>query len=466
MKLLIIEDEQGIRNQYKWGLKNYDMLFAEDAESAVKELVTHRPELVLLDLGLPPDPDNASVGLKLLSEIKVSSPGTKVIVLTGSEQREHALQSIKLGAHSYLQKGVELSKVQNVLDQAAFLFELELENSAIKEQSYESSTTLLGKSDAITDAVKLMMRIAPSDVSTLLRGESGTGKELFAQNLHDLSGRKGEFVAINCASIPSELLESELFGHEKGAFTGAVKAKKGKVEQAHEGTLFLDEIGDMPLELQSKMLRFLQERKIERVGGTRPVPVNVRVICATHRDLKQMKSQHQFREDLYFRLAEFELNIPPLRERGKDVCIIAEYLLENARVSNPSLQAKSFSKDALCAMMDYPWHGNVRELQNKVKRATLLCDGDVIGAVHLDLPFKENMLLVPDSWLDGEVGDELTSYKELEKHHMGRVIFETYLKHDKNIQKAAEALGISRPTFYAKAKRFGLRTDSDEDSNS
>jgi two-component system NtrC family response regulator len=463
MKLLIIEDEAGIRKQYKWGLKNYDMLFAEDAESAVRELTAHRPSLVLLDLGLPPDPDNASVGLNLLSDIKVSAPETKVIVLTGSEQREHALQASRLGAHSYLQKGVDIDDVQKALDQAAFLFELEKENSAINEESYEASTTLLGKSDAILEAVKITKRIAPSDISTLLSGESGTGKELFAQSLHDLSGREGDFIAINCASIPSELLESELFGHEKGAFTGAVKAKKGRVEQANGGTLFLDEIGDMPLELQSKMLRFLQERKIERVGGSKSVDVDVRVICATHQNLMAMISKKQFREDLYFRLAEFELKIPPLRERGKDVCIIAEYLLASARSSNPDIKPKSFSKDAMSAMMDYQWSGNVRELQNKVKRAILLCDGDVIGAVHLNLPFKENMLLVPDSWLQKEEDIELKSYKDLENFYMSRVIYDAYLKHDKNIQRAADALSISRPTFYAKAKRFGLRTGGDDE---
>lgn len=460
MNLLVIEDEAGIRKQYKWGIKGYDILLAEDADTAIELLSKNTPEIVLLDLGLPPDPDNASVGLKLLSDIKVSHPDTKVIVLTGSEQREHAREAIRLGASSYLQKGIDIDDVQSAVDQAALLFDLEKENKALKEDSFESNTTLLGNSPKMIESMRLMSRIAPSDISTLLNGESGTGKELFAQNLHRLSGRTGEIVAINCASIPGELLESELFGHERGAFTGAVKAKKGKVEQANGGTLFLDEIGDMPLDLQSKMLRFLQERKIERVGGSKQIDVDVRIICATHRDLKKMTEQKTFREDLYFRLAEFELKIPPLRERERDVLLIAEYMLSVVRETERNVSAKSFGNDAISAMLHHKWTGNIRELQSRVRRAGLLCDGEVIGAIHLDLPFKESMLYAPPSWLYGSQVDDDATLDAMEEDFFARVIFERYRKFGFNISQTAESLGVSRPTFYAKAKRYGLKIET------
>ncbi|MEG3765061.1 PEP-CTERM-box response regulator transcription factor [Alteromonas sp. 14N.309.X.WAT.G.H12] len=459
MNLLIIEDEAGIRNQYKWGLKGHVISMAEDANSAIEMLDKQTPEIVLLDLGLPPDPDNASVGLKLLSDIKVCHPNTRVIVLTGSEQREHAREAIRLGAASYLQKGVDIERVQSAIDQAALHYELEQENRSLKSQNVDVKSTLLGHSEKMMETMRLMSRVAPSDISTLLNGESGTGKELFAQNLHRLSGRTGEIIAINCASIPGELLESELFGHERGAFTGAVKAKKGKVEQANGGTLFLDEIGDMPLELQSKMLRFLQERKIERVGGSKQIDVDVRIICATHRDLKQMTKQKIFREDLYFRLAEFELKIPPLRERDQDVLLIAEHMLGVVRNTERNVSAKSFGSDAVSAMLHHKWPGNIRELQSRVRRAGLLCDGEVIGAVHLDLPFKESMLYAPSSWLYGSQVDDDATLTEMEEDFFARILFERYRKFSFNISETAESLGISRPTFYARAKRYGLRAE-------
>lgn len=460
MKLLVIEDEAGIRNQYKWGLKGYDILLAKDADEAIEHLKEQAPELVLLDLGLPPDPDNATIGLKLLSDIKVSHPEIRVIVLTGSEQRDHAREAIRLGASSYLQKGIDIEEVQTALDQAALVVELASETKAIQEASFESNTTLLGNSPKMMESLRLMARIARSDISTLLNGESGTGKELFAQNLHSLSGRKGDIIAINCASIPGELLESELFGHERGAFTGAVKAKKGKVELADGGTLFLDEIGDMPLDLQSKMLRFLQERKIERVGGSKQIDVDVRIVCATHRDLKKMTKQKTFREDLYFRLAEFELKIPPLRERERDVILLAEYMLSVVRDTERDVTAKSFGDDAISAMLHHNWTGNIRELQSRVRRAGLLCDGEVIGAIHLDLPFKDSMLYAPKSWLYGSQAEDDAKLDEMEEDFFSRIIFERYRKFGFNISMTAASLGVSRPTFYAKAKRYGLKIET------
>lgn len=466
MKLLIIEDEVGLHSQYKWALSDYELMYAEDRESALKALQS-APELVLLDLGLPPDPDNASEGLALLSDITSMLPATKVIVLTGSEQKDHALESVKLGAYNFMQKGVSMDELKMALSTAAKMQQLERENHELRH-SYEASTDIIGQSPAMMEVLKKMRRVASMRVSTLLSGESGTGKELFAQNIHAHSGRKGSFVAVNCASIPGELLESVLFGHVKGAFTGAVKASEGLVRSADGGTLFLDEIGDMPLELQSKMLRFLQERSIQPVGSSKPISVDVRIVCATHQDLEAMVKAGQFRDDLYFRLAEFKLNIPPLRDRDGDIIELANKVLEESRqdIGAESL-AKGFSNQAITAMLYHRWPGNVRELQNVIKTALIECDTTLISPEDMGLTIPEDADYVLPEWFDlsHARNDDIRNSMKLEdriRHVTVEALFMSYRRHDGNVTRAAEELGITRPTFYTRCEKYGMKIDEPE----
>jgi len=461
MKLLIVEDDVGIHSQYRWAIEGFELLYAVDKAESIKMINEHVPEVVLLDLGLPPDADNASEGLAVLDYIMAYYPSTKVIILTGSEQHEHALKAIELGACDFQQKGISNDELNIALKRAAYLQALELENKKLKEQKYTGSS-LIGSSSKMRLATKEMTKIAPVTVSTLLYGESGTGKELFAKTMHLLSGRKGDFVPINCASIPGDLLESELFGHEKGAFTGAHKKKIGKVEQANGGTLFLDEIGDMPLELQTKMLRFLQEKEIERVGGTSPVPVDVRVICATHQNIKSMQLEGRFRSDLYFRLAEFTLNIPALREREDDVVELAEFYFstfKNELNSPSSITAKSFSQEALSAIRQYDWPGNIRELQNTIKTALIICETELISVEDLGIKLKKGaFLLAPPS---NNEEKPLRTLAQVRSEAESKALFEVYKKSNHNISVAAKKLGISRPTFYSMAERYGLSIKDD-----
>ncbi len=464
--LLIIEDDVGLHSQYKWALEGYNIAYATDRSSALEEIKKQIPDIVLLDLGLPPDADNASEGLAVLSDITSSLPATKVVILTGSEQHEHALKAIELGACDFQQKGISMDELKIALERASTLQRLEAENVRLREAKYTGSA-LLGSSPKMISAIKTLSKIAPMPVSTLLSGESGTGKELFAKTIHDLSNRSGKFIAINCASIPKDLLESELFGHEKGAFTGAHRRKIGKVEQADGGTLFLDEIGDMPLELQSKMLRFLQEREIERVGGSGAVAVDVRVICATHCNLDKMKTQGTFREDLYFRLAEFTLKIPALRDREQDVLLLATYCLESFRQELPlesKDKATGFGQDAVTAMLEYNWPGNVRELQNRVKGALIVCDSSLISSEDLQLPLRDGAIMVPKSWIvsdeddnDNDNDNSLRTLAEVREEAESNALYKAYLKSDGCISHAADLLGITRPTFYSLATKYNLR---------
>ncbi|MFT7195249.1 MAG: two-component system NtrC family response regulator, partial [Rheinheimera aquimaris] len=321
--ILIIEDDIGIQKQLKWSLSDYELVFAQDRASALTQLRRYEPEVVTLDLGLPPDPANASEGLACLNDILALKPNCKVVVITGNTDTEHALKAIALGAYDYYQKPVDPEVLNIILARAFKISELETENRALKSANL-GNNDIIGNSEAILKACRTVEKIAPTEITTLLLGESGTGKEVFARAIHRQSPRVNKpFVAINCASIPENLLESELFGYEKGAFTGANKTTLGKIECANGGTLLLDEIGDMPLSLQAKMLRFLQERVIERVGGRQEIEVDVRVICATHRNLAEMVAEQSFREDLYYRISEITLLIPPLRQRGHDIVVIA-----------------------------------------------------------------------------------------------------------------------------------------------
>jgi two-component system, NtrC family, response regulator len=459
MDLLIVEDDVGIQTMLTWGLKDeFNVLVAGDREEALTLFREKMPKVVTLDLGLPPDPDNASEGLKLLGEILAIAPFTKVIVLTGSEQKEHALKAIELGACDYLTKPLSIENINYSLKRAYQLSQLESENRQKRQEDY-GDNTLIGNSVAIKSAIKILSRIAPKPVSTMLLGESGTGKEVFARTMHEQSGRSGEFIAINCASIPESLLESELFGHEKGAFTGAHKNKKGIIERADGGTLFLDEIGDMPIDLQAKLLRFLQEREIERVGGSTSIPVDVRVLCATHRDLKSMSAEKTFREDLYFRLAEFTLKIPSLRERDDDVLLLAKWFLEEyAKEFNVVI--RGFSDDALTAIMHHNWPGNIRELQNCIKGGLILNDTGLVTAENLALSVDDNMLSIPAAWLassNGDDDDDLKNLGDVRKRAESKALFRAYKESEGNISRAAETLGITRPTFYSLAEKYGMR---------
>lgn len=452
--LLAIDDDLGIQKQLKWSLTDYEVVFADDRLSALQQVRRYEPAVVTLDLGLPPDPTNASEGLACLTEILQHNPDTKVIVITGSTDTEHALQAVALGAYDYYQKPIDVDVLNIIVGRAFRLAELEAENRALKAANYKSQD-IIGNSEAIQKACRMVEKIAPTEITTLLLGESGTGKEVFARSIHKQSPRAGKpFVAINCASIPDNLLESELFGYEKGAFTGAHKTTLGKIETANGGTLMLDEIGDMPLALQAKMLRFLQERVIERVGGRSEIEVDVRVICATHRNLAEMVAEQSFREDLFYRVSEITLNIPPLRNRGQDIIVIAKSLLQKFNNEfNTNIQG--FTEDAINAMLGHRWPGNIRELQNKLKSAVIMADNKFISAEDLGLQTD----------VDGKFAP-LTLRKVREQAET-QAIRHAYNLSNGNLSKTADVLGVTRPTLYAlidKYKMLDLRNslgDSD-----
>jgi two-component system NtrC family response regulator len=441
--LLIVEDDSGIQKQLKWALSDhYQVELASDRANAMAIVRRMEPPVVILDLGLPPDPNGASEGLSILEEILSFRPATKVIVSSGNGERRHALEAIRLGAYDFYPKPVDIDVLRLIAQRALHLQALELENHRLAENQARSALPgLIAGSPVMLEVCRIAERVAPADVTVLLTGESGTGKEVLARALHEGSDRAArKFVAINCAAVPENLLESELFGHEKGAFTGAVKQTVGKFEQAHEGTLFLDEIGDMPLALQAKLLRFLQERVIERVGGRNAIAVDARVIAATNRNLGEMIAGGQFREDLFYRLSEIELHIPPLRERMGDAVLLARYFFQRFN-STLGRAVKGFAPDALAAISSYQWPGNVRELENRVKRALVLAAGDLISAANLGLsaghfsPLRE--------WRERADREAVTSALALSGN---------------NVSAAAKLLGISRPTLYELMNSLSIRT--------
>tara|TARA_R110002126_G_scaffold10245_27_gene46537 strand:+ start:1872 stop:3230 length:1359 start_codon:yes stop_codon:yes gene_type:complete len=439
--VLVVEDDIGIQKQLKWSLSDYELVFAEDKATAMTQLRRYEPIVVTLDLGLPPDPANASEGLACLAEILATQPNCKVIVLTGNTDNEHALKAIALGAYDYYQKPID-ADVLNIIIQRAFkLAELEHENLALKA-SNSAQLDILGNSEAMNKACRTVEKIAPTEITTLLLGESGTGKEVFARAIHKQSPRVNKpFVAINCASIPENLLESELFGYEKGAFTGANKTTLGKIECANGGTLLLDEIGDMPLSLQAKMLRFLQERVIERIGGRQELEADVRVICATHRNLAEMVAGKTFREDLYYRISEITLTIPPLRDRGHDIIIIAKALLTKFNQEYHS-QVHGFTDNAIRAMLAHNWPGNIRELQNKLKSAVILADNKLIDATDLGLNSCGH--------------DKMATLRKVRELAETQAIRHAYNVANTNLSKTADLLGITRPTLYALIDKYRL----------
>jgi len=448
-KLLIVEDDPGLQAQLKWAYDDFDVVIVGDRASAIAALRAEEPPVVTLDLGLPPDPDGTSEGFAVLDEIVALKPDTKVIVASGHGARESALTAIERGAYDFYQKPVDIEQLGLIVRRALNLHRIEAENRALAERAGKDNRVLGSLITAAPEMVRVartIERVANANVSVMLLGASGTGKELLARGLHEASGRKnGSFVAINCAAIPESLLESELFGHEKGAFTGAVKTTEGKIELANGGTLFLDEVGDIPLPLQVKLLRFLQERQIERIGGRKAIDVDTRIVCATHQDLEAMIADGRFREDLFYRLAEVVVKIPPLAERPGDAALLARAFLKRfAREMNP--QVTGFAPDALTAIDAWPWPGNVRELENRVKRAAIMADGKLVTAGDLDLQQGA-----------GD-GPDVLNLKTARERADRKVIRHALARSEGNISNTARLLGISRPTLYDLLKTYDLQT--------
>ncbi len=446
-KLLVIEDDPGMQAQLKWAYEDFEVIIAGDRGAALAALRSETPAVVTLDLGLPPDPDGTAEGFAVLDEIMALKPDTKVIVASGHGARESALKAIACGAYDFYQKPVDIEALGLIVRRAFQLHRIEAENRQMANRTGSENTVLGRMITAAPEMVRVartIERVANTNATVLLLGASGTGKELLARGLHDASDRRDRaFVAINCAAIPENLLESELFGHEKGAFTGAVKTTEGKIEQAQGGTLFLDEVGDIPLPLQVKLLRFLQERVIERIGSRKSIEVDTRIVCATHQDLEGMIAAGRFREDLFYRLAEIVVRIPSLAERPGDAALLAKvFLARFAREMNP--QVKGFAADALAAIDAWPWPGNVRELENRVKRAVIMSEAKLVGAVDLDLANP-----------GGEQASVL-NLKSAREEADRKVIRHALARSEGNISSTAKLLGISRPTLYDLLKQYDL----------
>jgi two-component system NtrC family response regulator len=443
-KLLIVDDDLGIQKQLKWSLADYDVVLADTRESAIAAVRRHEPKVVTLDLGLPPDAANASEGLAALKEILAIAPHTKVIVITGNDDRTNALKAIEMGAYDFYQKPVDADVINVIVSRAFSLAVIEHDNRGMKA-IVGCDTGIIGSSESIDRLRVMVQRIAPTEITAMLLGESGTGKEVTAKAVHKVSNRSDKpFIAINCASIPENLLESELFGFEKGAFTGAHKTTLGKIECAQGGTLFLDEIGDMPYNLQAKLLRFLQEKVIERLGGRKEISVDVRVICATNQNLEEMVASKMFREDLFYRITEITLNIPPLREREEDVLILANFFLQQYSLEYKS-NAKSFANDALYGLKHHKWPGNIRELQNKVKSSVIMCAGNQVTAFDLGFFDKEDT--------EYELSLNLRVVREQAETI---AIQKAYALTDGNMSKTAALLGITRPTLYSLIEKYSI----------
>lgn len=452
--LLIVEDDLALQKQIKWSLDRFECVTASDRESALAAFRRHRPAVVTMDLGLPPDPDNTSEGFRLLGQLLEQDADVKVVVLTGQNDRSNALRAVAMGAYDFFAKPFEPELLALTLDRAFRLAELQAENRRLQAlQPSESLGGLITRDPEMLRITRMIERVATSDATVMLLGESGTGKEVLAQGLHQASKRTGKFVAINCAAIPEALLESELFGYEKGAFTGAAKTTVGKIETAHGGTLMLDEIGDLPHPLQAKLLRFLQERKIERIGGRQEIPVDVRVVCATHQDLQALIKQQAFREDLYYRLAEIVIDIPPLRARTGDAVLLAHTFLRRF-VAEQRRGALGFSEDALRAIERHTWDGNVRQLLSAVRRAVIMADGDRITPADMALPQPADASLAGEEQADTTHELDLRTVREAAER---TAVIAALARSDSNIARASAMLGISRPTLYDLMHRLGIK---------
>ncbi|MGE0823664.1 MAG: PEP-CTERM-box response regulator transcription factor [Candidatus Binatia bacterium] len=444
-KLLIVDDDENIRTQMKWALaRDYTVILAEDRPSALEMVRKESPVVVTLDLGLPPHPGNIEEGLRTLAGMLEYNPSIKVIVITGQTERQNAVQAIGQGAYDFLCKPIDVEDLRGILRRAFYVSQLEQENR--HSQQYAPGDVLegmIGTSAQMHEVFVAIRRVAATDASVLIVGESGTGKELAARAIHRLSGRaNGPFVAINCGAIPENLLESELFGHEKGAFTNAHTQRKGRVEGAQNGTLFLDEVGELPLQLQVKLLRFLQERVIERIGGRGEIAIDTRVLAATNADLDKAMKAGRFREDLYYRLGVVVLAIPPLRERGGDILRLATLFLDRYSAENKKKAAK-LSQSAIQALENHTWPGNVRELENRIKRAVIMADGNQIFASHLELNEPEEL----------SPGKRLKDAREAVEREM---VQRALVRNKNNLTQAAAELGISRPTLYELMNKLGI----------
>ena len=448
--LLIVEDDLALQKQIKWSLDRFDSVTASDRESALVQFRRHQPAVVTMDLGLPPDPDSVSEGFRLLEQLLALDPDVKVIVLTGQNDQANALRAIALGAYDFFAKPFEPELLGLTIDRAFRLFELQTENRRLQTlHQPDALHGLLTRDPEMLRTCRMIERVASSTATVMLLGESGTGKEVLAQGLHQASKRSGKFVAINCAAIPEALLESELFGYERGAFTGASKTTIGKIETANGGTLMLDEIGDLPHPLQAKLLRFLQERKVERIGGRQEIAVDVRVVCATHQDLKNQISENRFREDLYYRLAEIVVDIPPLRKRQGDAVLLAHAFLRTF-AQEQKRNGMALGEDAVRAIEAHAWPGNVRELQSAVRRAVIMADGSRLGSVDLGLA---GMGVGED--ITASAGDlDLRMVREVAER---QAVLVALARTDRNIVKAAELLGVSRPTLYDLMRRLAIQ---------
>jgi two-component system, NtrC family, response regulator len=452
-RLLIVDDDEEIRSQMKWALtQDYEVFLAEDRSSAVDVLRSKRPQVVLLDLGLPPLPADPSEGLAALSDLLGSDAKAKVIIITGQGDKANALKAIGSGAYDFLVKPAQIDELKIILRRAFYVAQLERECHDIQQRvSMDTFEGMLGTSSQMQDVFSTIKKVATADAPVLILGESGTGKEMTALAIHRRSRRKdGPFIPINCSAIPETLLESELFGHEKGSFTGAHMQRMGRIETAAGGTLFLDEIGELPLAIQVKLLRFLQEQRIERVGGRKQIEIDTRVIAATNVDLKKGMADGKFREDLYYRLAVVVMRLPSLRERIGDIPLLAQAFLQRFTPANRK-SALKLDLQAMAALEEYAWPGNVRELENRVKRAVIMADGPKITLADLELAAPSNP--TPNRNLR-------LAREELERQMTQQALF----RHNGNISSAALDLGISRPTLYELMEKLGIKREPNHDT--
>ncbi len=443
-KLLIIEDDRGLQSQLRWHFDQYEAIVAENRADAIAMLRLHETSVIIQDLGLPPDEDGVDEGFKCIQDILRISPNSKIIVMTGKTDQDNALRAVAMGAYDFYHKPVEPNTLDLIVQRAFHIFELEDNNRRLSQIQQAPLEGLITNDPQMLKICRQLEKISPTTVTCTLLGESGTGKEVIARAIHQLSPRRNKrFVAINCAAVPENLIESELFGYEKGAFTGAAKTTPGKVETAQEGTLFLDEIGDMPLNLQAKLLRFLQERVIERVGGRSEIAVDVRVICATNKDLEAMVRDGSFREDLFYRICEMTINIPPLRNRmGDKVLLARHFMLKFAK--EQSQHVTGFTPDAIAAIESYAWPGNIREMENKIKRAVIMADGKHITREDLGL---------------AEAGDLSLNLRHVRQEAERAAILRALSMTDSNISAASKLLGVTRPTFYDLLKKYDMASD-------
>lgn len=443
--LMIVEDDPGLQKQMRWSFDEYETVVAGGREEALAQLRRHEPAVVTLDLGLPPDVDGASEGLATLSQILALAPQTKVIVVSGNQDRANAVKAVGLGAYDFCQKPFDPEILGLIVQRAFRLHALQQENIVLQQSQDSPIQGMITADPAMLKMCRSVERVAPADATVLLLGESGTGKEVIARALHQMSPRASKkFVAINCAAIPENLLESELFGYEKGAFTGASKQTRGKIEFADGGTFFLDEVGDLPFSLQAKILRFLQERVVERIGGREEIPVDVRIVCATHQDLKKLIEEGRFREDLFYRLSEIVFTIPPLRDRSGDAALIAQALMHKfSRQQGRTLLG--FKPDALEAIETYGWPGNVREMENYIKRAVIMAEGSQIS--------------VDDLGLSSAIKEPF-NLRQVREEAERKAIVKVLSRVDGNMVRAAELLGVSRPTLYDLINRHGLKNSA------